>query len=317
MRYVTSAKVLIRETVVDIRQVFGRKAAVLPPFAIAALFSFGTGAAKDVQTIMLTRFFAGFFASAPITNNGGVMGDIWHPTQRGIAIVPYSFGVAGGPMVAPIVGAAFVSSYLRWRWTEYLSGIIMCSILILDVLILDETYPPRLLVYKARRLRVETGNWALHAKFEEWDISIKELAVRFCVRPFQMLMTPICFLISLFVAFVYGMLYANFSAFPLEFRDERGWELVPSTLPFLAYLVGMAIGGGINIINQKYYNRIFKANGNKPVPEARLPPMMIGSIFFCAGTFLFGWTSDKSFTWVAPCFGAGMMGVGFFTIFQR
>ena len=26
------------------------------------------------------------------------------------------------------------------------------------------------LVAKARRLRHETGNWALHAKFEEWDV---------------------------------------------------------------------------------------------------------------------------------------------------
>ena len=38
-----------------------------------------------------------------------------------------------------------------------------------DVLILDESYPSRLLVYKARRLRIKTGNWALHAEFEEWE----------------------------------------------------------------------------------------------------------------------------------------------------
>jgi hypothetical protein len=48
--------------------------------------------------------------------------------------------------------------------------------LLLDVLILDETYPPVLLVVKARRLRHETGNWALHARHEEWDVSLKELA---------------------------------------------------------------------------------------------------------------------------------------------
>lgn len=33
--------------------------AVLPPMFVAACFSFGTGAAKDIQTIMLTRFFSG------------------------------------------------------------------------------------------------------------------------------------------------------------------------------------------------------------------------------------------------------------------
>ena len=57
-----------------------------------------------------------------------------------------------------------------------LTAIMMMFFLLLDVLILDETYPPMLLVVKARRLRHETGNWALHARHEEWDVSLKELA---------------------------------------------------------------------------------------------------------------------------------------------
>ena len=40
----------------------------------------------------------------------------------------------------------------------------MMTQLILNILILDETYGPALLVRKAQRLRHETGNWALHAK---------------------------------------------------------------------------------------------------------------------------------------------------------
>lgn len=75
----------------------------------------------------------------------------------------------------------------------------MISILIVDVIVLDESYPPRLLVFKARRLRHETGNWALHAKFEEWDVSFREMAIKFGVRPFVMLTTPICFLMALYV----------------------------------------------------------------------------------------------------------------------
>jgi len=73
----------------------------------------------------------------------------------------------------PIVGGAIVSSYLRWRWTEYLTGIMMMFFLLLDVIVLDETYGPVLLVAKARRLRHESGNWALHARHEEWDVSLQ------------------------------------------------------------------------------------------------------------------------------------------------
>ena len=100
-------------------EIFGRKPAVLIPYFLAAVFSFGTAAAKDIQTIVITRFFAGFFGSAPVTNTGGVLGDVWSPTERGTAIVFYAFAVVGGPVLGPIVGGAIVQSYLRWRWTEY------------------------------------------------------------------------------------------------------------------------------------------------------------------------------------------------------
>ncbi|KAL8720455.1 MAG: hypothetical protein Q9225_002680 [Loekoesia sp. 1 TL-2023] len=297
-------------------EIFGRKSAVLVPYFFAAIFSFGTATAKDIQTIVITRFFAGFFGSAPVTNTGGVLGDIWTPKVRGTAVVVYSFAVVGGPVFGPIVGGAIVQSDLRWRWTEYLTGIMMMSILILDVLILDETYPPRLLVYKARRLRMETGNWALHAKFEEWDVSLKEMVVKFGVRPFQMLLTPICFLMTLYASFVYGILYGNLASFPIVFQEERSWNEVVGGLPFLAFFLGILVGGAGNSLNTKFYNKRFLANGSRPVPEARLPPMMIGSVCFAGGLFLFGWTSSRNISWVAPCFGAALIGLGFFTIFQ-
>jgi MFS family permease len=135
------------------------------PYFIAAIFSFGTATAKDIQTVLITRFFTGLFGSAPVTNTGGVMADIWPPEQRGIAIVGYAITIVGGPTLAPIIGGALASSsQLRWRWTEYLTGIIMMVQLVLDVFFLDESYPPLLLAYKARRLRFEGKNFALHAK---------------------------------------------------------------------------------------------------------------------------------------------------------
>jgi MFS family permease len=76
---------------------YGRKSAVMAPYFIAACFSFGTATAKDIQTILITRFFTGFFGAAPVTNTGGVLGDIWAPSQRGNALVAYAFAVVAGP----------------------------------------------------------------------------------------------------------------------------------------------------------------------------------------------------------------------------
>ena len=94
---------------------------VLVPYFISIMFSFATAVSKDVQSVMITRFFAGFFGGAPITNTGGVLADIWSPQQRGAAIVAYAMALVGGPVLGPIVGGAIVDSYLGWRWTEYVS----------------------------------------------------------------------------------------------------------------------------------------------------------------------------------------------------
>jgi len=191
-------------------------------------------------------------------------------------------------------------------------------ILLLDVIILDESYEPVLLTYKARRLRVESGNWALHAKFEEWtgDVSPKYYLNKFGVRPFQMLLTPICFFVALYASFIFGVFYATLAAFPIIFQEERGWNEVIGGLPFLALLVGILLGSTVVILNQKFYNTRFEAAGNEPVPEARLPSMMFGSVFFAGGLFILGWTADKRIPWIAPFVGTALVGFGFFTIFQ-
>ena len=299
-------------------EVYGRKIAVLAPYFIAAIFSIASGAAKDIQTVLITRFFTGVFGSAPVTNTGGVLGDLWSAEQRALALVGYAYAVAGGPLLGPIIGGAICIHDVHngWRWLGFLPGIYMFMILFLDILLLDECYAPVLLVYKARRLRISSGNWALHASHEEWDISVADLAKKYLIRPFQMLATPICFAIALYASFVYGLLYANFGAFPTVFEEMRGWNQVVGALPFLTLLLGVIAAGLLNITNQRYYFKRFKANDNRPVPEARLPPMMVGSVLMSAGLFIFAWTAGPGTFWFACQVGLFLIGLGFFTIFQ-
>ncbi|KAI1093082.1 polyamine transporter 1 [Rostrohypoxylon terebratum] len=276
-------------------EVYGRRVAVLTPMFIAICFSFGAATAKDFQTLMLMRFWG-----------------------AGIAMAGYAMAVVGGPTVGPIVSAAVVAQpYLGWRWTEYTTGILQAFVLFFAIIFIDETYPPRLLVVKARRLRFETGNWALHAKFEEWDVSIVELARKFLLRPIQLLCTPICFLVALYASFCYGILYMQLGTIPIIFGEVRGWSILPSELPFLAILIGAFTGAAINVANQINYNKAYHAAGDRAVPEKRLPPMMLGSVLFAGGQFITGWTADPAVAhWIVPVIGLYLAGCGFFTIFQ-
>ena len=41
-------------------------------------------------------------------------------------MIMYGITIAAAPTIGPVIGAAFVSNKsLGWRWTEYLTGIIM------------------------------------------------------------------------------------------------------------------------------------------------------------------------------------------------
>jgi hypothetical protein len=112
------------------------------------------------------------------------------------------------------------------------------------------------------------------------------------------LIDPICFFINLYAAFCYAIIYLAITSFPLEFERERGWNSVVGSLPFLAIVVGVLFASVINLWGQKFYRSRMLANGGKMVPEARLIPMMIGSVFFAAGLFIMGWTARPDIPWI-------------------
>lgn len=72
-------------------------------------------------------------------------------------------------------------------------------------LLLKESYGPIILARRAKRLRLRTGNWALHAKHEEQAVNLHEIFYVYLLRPSKMLfMEPILLLQTLYLAFVYG-----------------------------------------------------------------------------------------------------------------
>ena len=199
-----------------------------------------------------------------------------------------------------------------------LAGILQIAAVLVSAVVLDESYEPVLLIRKAKILRIKTGNWALHTEFEEWvgNVTPRYYLNKFGVRPVQMLLTPICFLVALHASFIFGVFYATLAAFPILFEQTRGWDPVSGSLPFLALLIGILLGAIVVALNQRYYNRAYHAAQGVVMPEARLPSMMVGSVIFAGGLFLIGWTADPTLPWIWGFIGAGCVGFGFFTIFQ-
>lgn len=91
-------------------EVYGRKWPTLAPLFVSACFAAATATAENIQTIMITRFFAGVFASAPVTNVGGGLADMWDQRQRATAVVFYSLAVVAGPNL----GVRRLLAFLVW-----------------------------------------------------------------------------------------------------------------------------------------------------------------------------------------------------------
>ncbi|KAM0255793.1 hypothetical protein ACHAQJ_005380 [Trichoderma viride] len=284
-----------------------------------SLFTIATATAKDIQTILICRFFAGFFGSCPLAVVAAVFSDMFDNRTRGTAIAVFSMTVFTGPMLAPFIGGFVVESYLGWRWTEYIPAFMGFFAFLLDFFFLEETYPPVILVGKAAELRRRTKNWGIHAKQEEIEIDFKELASKNFLRPLRLLFTePIIFLLSLYMSFIYGLLYLFFTAYPLVFEGVHHFNPGLSGLTFFGMILGELLATLTIILQVPWYNRKLAANNGIPVPEWRLPNMMVGGVCFAGGIFWFGWSGYKEdIPWAAPAVSGILTGFGLMSIFLQ
>lgn len=268
-----------------------RQPLIIASFAFS-VFSIAVAVAKDIQTVMICRFWSGFFGACPLTVVAAVFSDMFSNATRGLAITVFSITVFSGPLLAPFIGGFIdMNSSLGWRWTEYITAILGFTAFGFNLLFLKESYPPMILVEKAEELRRRTKNWGIHAKQEEIEVDLRELLQKNFSRPLRMLFTePIVLLLSLYMAFIYGLLYLFLTAYPLVFQGVHGFNEGVGGLPFIATIIGELIAGVVIVIRQPGYNRKLTANGGFPIPEWRTPEIIAGGISFAIGLFWFGWT---------------------------
>ena len=61
-----------------------------------AVFQIATATGKDLQTVLITRFFGGLFASSPLAVVAAVFSDMFDNKSRGMAITLFSTTVFAG-----------------------------------------------------------------------------------------------------------------------------------------------------------------------------------------------------------------------------
>lgn len=299
-------------------ELYGRRPVFIFSAATLTAFTAGTAGAQNMETLVVLRFFAGSLGSAPMAVAGGTLADTFPPITRGLASGLYAIAPFMGPTIGPVVGG-FLAAAGGWRWVQGFLAAISGLSLILTACILPETYSPVLLRNRAQRLSKITG-YVYRSKLEIQGKSSHagQMFRKALSRPFVFLFCePIVFLMSLYLAIIYGTLYMFFTAYPIVFQQTRGWSESTGGLAFLGILVGILFAMVHTFVAYfQYRKKAVKAQGRRLPPEERLPASFIGSIALPVGLFWFAWTNSPSTHWMASISAGVPFGYGMIMVFM-
>ncbi|KAJ5980700.1 Major facilitator superfamily domain general substrate transporter [Penicillium waksmanii] len=295
----------------------GRRPGIVVAMLGFGIFNTAVAVSKDIQTLMICRFFCGIFGSSPLAVVAAVFSDIFNNRTRGVAIACFSGTVFLGPLIAPFIGGFINMSYLGWRWTAYIPAFMGYAAFLMNLFFLKESYPPVVLVEKAAELRRRTKNWGIHAKQEEIEVDFKELVINNFSRPLKLLFyEPLILAVTVYLSFIYGLLYCFLTAYTLVFQQVYGMNAGVGGLPLFGMIIGLFLAAAYIILTAPSYVKKLEKNGNVPVPEWRLPPVMVAGGMFAAGLFWFGWTGfSGTIHWIVPTLSGLFTGFGLLIIF--
>lgn len=298
-------------------ELYGRRIVFLLSYACFVAFNGGVIACQNIWSLAIVRFFAGAFGSSVLSNSSGTISDLFPAKRRGLGISLFASAPFMGPSIGPFIGG-FLGEAGGWRWVAALIAMLSGLAWILGFFCMPETYSPVLLRKRAVKLFEATGK-IYRSRYEAKEvISGRKIFRKSLIRPWKLLFSePIVFLLSLYLAIVYGTLYLLFSAFPVVYSEQRGWSAGLTGLSFLGLMVGFLLALLFTVfIENPRYTRFLHKNGGSAPPEQRLIPACIGSVALPAGLFWFAWTAAPvEIHWIVSILAGVPFGFGMVLVF--
>jgi MFS family permease len=109
-------------------EVIGRAPVLWVSNVLFVAFAVGMSKATSIGMLIAFRLLLGFAASAPASIDGGIVGDLFPPEERGRAASVYVLGIMLGPTVGPTAGG-YMAGAKGWRWVCWLIAIMVSRIL--------------------------------------------------------------------------------------------------------------------------------------------------------------------------------------------
>ena len=256
------------------------------------IFIMASGLAPNLQAHLIFRFFAGFFASTPLTCAGGTVADLWDPVQKAYAFPVYAVPAFTGPVLGQVIGS-YIPTTLGWRWLEWIMLILGGSVLVIVLLLQPETYGNLILYWKAKICRQETGDQRYRAPMEMKHASLGEHLKNSVCRPFTMFYSElIIILMSLYLTIIYIILFTFLEGYTFVFGKTYGISQPLTSICWCGMLIGILIISFIVPVIYSWTLKEYQQTGTI-APETRLWYAMLGGApAVPISLFWMGWTSD-------------------------
>ncbi|VEU22159.1 DEKNAAC103174 [Brettanomyces naardenensis] len=311
-------------------EVFGRKIVYCCGIPITACFTVGVGLSTGIAEFLVLRFFAALSSSGALSVVAGTINDIWQPRERGVAMSLVCVAPMMGPVLGPIIGG-FVSEYRvsddpkiigSLRWTMWVNLMFYAAVIV-PIYLAPETYKQTILKRRLRKQGLEISRRPTMASVVQF---LTQKLFITLLKPMEMLVVePIVFVLSLYTAVTFSVLFGFFETYPVIFRGIYGMSLENSGLPFIGAGIGLIIGTlTFLMLDQFYYFRRWpdgyvgmKKNG-LPVsatPESRLLGCMLGSFTLSPSLFWLAWTSRSDINYLVPAASGILFGFSMIQIF--
>ncbi|KAF2702910.1 MFS general substrate transporter [Pleomassaria siparia CBS 279.74] len=298
-------------------ELYGRSLVLQVGNLCSVLLYITCAVSRTATQLIVFRFLSGLSGSAAVSVDDGMLTDLWTLDELGGVVGIYSLGPLIGSAIGPVLGG-FITQYSTWKWAFY-SLSITCGVTgIVGLFVVQETYGPRLLYLKAKRLRRTTGDIRYHSASCEESTSRKEKLWAGISRPLRMASTHfIVHAFALYTGYLYGVLYLFLGTFSQLWSTEYRLSISIGSLHFLSLALGLAIGSQLGIMfNDKVYQHFKNKNAGVGVPEFRIPVMIASSLFAPIGCLWYGWSAQAHLHWIMPDLGVMIFGIGGILSFQ-
>ncbi|KAJ7679300.1 MFS general substrate transporter [Mycena polygramma] len=275
------------------------------------IFNTLCASATTPTQLLVFRFLAGFGGAAPQSIGGAIVGDMWAPSERGMAMSLYSIAPLVGPSTGPLVGG-WIAQKSQWHWVFWSVSIADGILQIAAFAFLRETYAPELLKRKARAIRKSSGNPHMRSAFEDSNRAWTTVMRRGMVKPMVFLATePIVQVFALYMAVLYGVLYLSLTTFVKVFTLQYGEGTGIAGIHYLSIALGSTVGGqlGARVLTRLYLHLKGK-NGGVGLPEMRLPLLMVSATTLPIGLLIYGWSVQAHALWIVPDLGVFIYSIG-------